>query len=152
MAALPHIQKSLNASYYRGGTSRALFFLQEDLPANRDDWKEIFCRTLGAPDPNGRELDGLGGGISSLSKICVVSSPTKPDIDVDFTFAQVGVKDGNVGYSSNCGNMTSAVGPFAVDAGVVDIDSVSPDAMATVKIFNTNTNKIIHSKFPINVD
>ena len=150
MAAASKIQKSLDASYYRGGTSRALFFRQEDLPATRDDWKGIFRGTLGSPDPNGRELDGLGGGISSLSKICVVGLSTRPDVDVDFTFAQVGVKDGKVGYSSNCGNMTSAVGPFAVDAGVVDIDRVCTGTQATVRIFNTNTNKMIHSNFAVN--
>ena len=141
----------MNASYYRGGTSRALFFRAQDLPQNRGQWDSIFCGTLGAPDPNGRQLDGMGGGISSLSKICVVGLSKRPGAHVDYTFAQVGIKDGKVDYSANCGNMTSAVGPFAVDTAMVDAAQVMTDSenQAMVKIYNTNTDKIIHSTFTI---
>lgn len=91
-------------------------------------------------------VDGLGGGISSLSKICVVGPSTHPEADVDYTFAAIGVKQWDVDYSSNCGNMTSAIGPFAVDNGLVTgIDN----GTVTVKIHNTNTGKIIHSTFPV---
>ena len=151
MARLAKKQNCLNASYYRGGTSRALFFREEDLPQSREQWKSIFCGTLGAPDPNGRQLDGLGGGISSLSKICVVGPSERPGADVDYTFAQVGVKDGTVDYSANCGNMTSAVGPFAFDTAMVDAAQVMTGSgnQAMVKIYNTNTDKIIHSSFAV---
>ena len=100
---------------------------------------------IGSPDPNGRQLDGLGGGISSLSKICVVGPSTHPDADVDYTFAAIGVKNLDVDYSSNCGNMTSAIGPFAVDTGLVE----RGDGEVMVRIHNTNTGKIIHSTFPV---
>ncbi|PWY77269.1 DUF453-domain-containing protein [Aspergillus sclerotioniger CBS 115572] len=138
-------QHQLPAAYYRGGTSRAVFFKQDDLPAERSKWDPIFRGVIGSPDPYGRQLDGLGGGISSLSKICVVGKPTHPDADIDYTFVSLGVKTPDVDYSSNCGNMISAVGPFAVDYGLV---SPGPDS-ACVRIHNTNTGKIIHASFPV---
>jgi len=139
-------QNRLPAAYYRGGTSRAIIFRQEDLPADRKEWEPIFCGAIGSPDPNGRQLDGLGGGISSLSKICVVGPSKHPEADVDYTFAAIGVKNLDVDYSSNCGNMTSAIGPFAVDTGMVKGNA---DGDMTVRIHNTNTGKIIHSTFPV---
>jgi 2-methylaconitate cis-trans-isomerase PrpF len=87
----------------------------------------------------------MGGGISSLSKVCIVGPSTHAEADVDYTFAAIGVKDLDVDYSSNCGNMTSAIGPFAVDSGLVE----GRDGMATVRIHNTNTGKIIHSTFAV---
>jgi 2-methylaconitate cis-trans-isomerase PrpF len=138
-------QNRLPAAYYRGGTSRAIIFRREDLPKDREEWEPIFCGAIGSPDPNGRQLDGLGGGISSLSKICVVGPSTHPDADVDYTFAAIGVKNLDVDYSSNCGNMTSAIGPFAIDTGMIE----KGDGEATVRIHNTNTGKIIHSTFPL---
>ncbi|KAH8811624.1 PrpF protein [Xylogone sp. PMI_703] len=143
-------QNRLPASYYRGGTSRAIFFQPKDLPPNRADWAPIFLGALGSPDPNGRQLDGLGGGISSLSKICVVGPSSREDADVDYTFAAIGVRDDEVDYSSNCGNMTSAVGAFAVDSGLFGVDvSSTEERDVTVRIHNTNTGKIIHSTFPV---
>ncbi|KAJ5722522.1 hypothetical protein N7488_000557 [Penicillium malachiteum] len=109
-------QHSLPAAYYRGGTSRAVFFKEEDLPQARSEWDTILRGVIGSPDPYGRQLDGLGGGISSLSKVCVIGKPTRPDADVDYTFISLGIKNTDVDYSSNCGNMISAVGPFAVDS------------------------------------
>ncbi|KAJ5512020.1 PrpF protein [Penicillium expansum] len=141
-------QHSLPAAYYRGGTSRAVFFKQEDLPPNRKDWAPIFRSVIGSPDPHGRQLDGLGGGISSLSKVCVVGAPTHAEADVDYTFISLGIENTDVDYSSNCGNMSSAVGPFAVDAHVFPLQDPSPDS-ASVRIHNTNTGKIIHSSFPV---
>ncbi|KNG91552.1 hypothetical protein ANOM_000071 [Aspergillus nomiae NRRL 13137] len=141
-------QKSLPAAYYRGGTSRAVIFKTEDLPTDRSAWDEIFRRVIGSPDPNGRQLDGLGGGISSLSKICIVGKSTTPDVDIDYTFVSLGVKNTHVDYSSNCGNMISAIGPFAVDSGLFP---VSPDGHEDVelRILNTNTGKVIRSRFPV---
>lgn len=141
-------QNSLPAAYYRGGTSRAVFFKQEDLPPNKEDWAPIFRSVIGSPDPNGRQLDGLGGGISSLSKVCVVGASTHDEADVDYTFVSLGIKNTDVDYSSNCGNMSSAVGPFAVDAHLFPLQNPSSDS-ASVRIHNTNTGKIIHSSFPV---
>ncbi|KAJ5735303.1 PrpF protein [Penicillium malachiteum] len=139
-------QHSLPAAYYRGGTSRAVFFKEEDLPQARSEWDVIFRGVIGSPDPYGRQLDGLGGGISSLSKVCVIGKPTRPDADVDYTFISLGVRNTDVDYSSNCGNMSSAVGPFAVDSGLYALKE--PDN-AVVRIHNTNTGKVIHSSFPV---
>ena len=141
-------QNRLPASYYRGGTSRAVFFQPKDLPTDRSKWNNIFLGVIGSPDPWGRQLDGMGGGISSLSKICVVGPSTHPDADVDYTFVAIGVKDDEVDFSSNCGNMTSAVGPFAVDAGLFPTE-LHNDGLVTVRIHNTNTGKFIHSTFKV---
>src|SRR5581483_8155115 len=109
-------------------------------------WDAIFLQIMGSPDANGRQLDGMGGGISSLSKGCVIGPPSGPDADVDHTFAQVGVREALVDYGGNCGNMSSAVGPFAVEEGIV---SAPADGEATVRIHNTNTGKIIVARFPV---
>jgi 2-methylaconitate cis-trans-isomerase PrpF len=98
---------------------------------------------IGSPDTNGRQLDGLGGGISSLSKVCVVGNSSHPEADVDYTFAAIGVKTDEVDFSSNCGNMTSAIGPFAAENGLVE----TTDGKTTVRIHNTNTGKLIHASF-----
>ena len=133
------------AAFMRGGTSKAIMFLERDLPSNRSLWDHIFAAALGSPDPNGRQLDGMGGGLSSLSKVCVIGPSTHPDADVDYTFAQVAIRGGTVDYSGNCGNMSSAVGPFAVDEGLAR----SNRAEAVVRIHNTNTRKIIISRFAV---
>ena len=138
-------QRKIPAVFMRGGTSKALVFRRDDLPEDRAEWDRIFLAALGSPDPNGRQLNGMGGGISSLSKICVVGPSERPDADVDFTFAQVGVDKEVVGYGANCGNMSSAIGPFAVDEGMVTADGDE----ATVRIYNTNTDKIIHARFAL---
>ncbi|MDH7794467.1 MULTISPECIES: PrpF domain-containing protein [unclassified Beijerinckia] len=143
-------QIAIPAVYMRGGTSRALFFHQRDLPPittpkDYRPWDPLFLAALGSPDPNGRQLDGLGGGISSLSKIAVIGPPTHPDADVDYTFAQVAIGQPVVGYRGNCGNISAAVGPFALDEGLVKADG----DRATVRIHNTNTGKIIVAHFPV---
>lgn len=136
-------QQSIPATFMRGGTSKALMVQPKDLPTDKKDWEALFCAAMGSPDPYGRQLDGMGGGVSSLSKVCIVGPSTHPDADVDYTFAQVAVKDQRVDYQGNCGNMSSAVGPFAVDQGLVQ----ATHPTTTVRIFNTNTQKIIHSTF-----
>src|ERR1700742_4847323 len=135
---------SLPAVFMRGGTSRAIMFHARDLP-DRAEWDPIFMAAMGSPDPNGRQLNGMGGGISSLSKVCVLAPSRRPDADVDYTFAQVQIREAAVDYRGNCGNMSSAVGPFAVDEGLVRTDGDT----AVVRIFNTNTGKIIRSTFPL---
>ena len=138
-------QLKIPAVFMRGGTSNAIVLRQSDLPADRTQWDEIFLAAIGSPDPYGRQLDGMGGGISSLSKVCVVGPPTRADADIDYTFAQVQVKDAKVDYSGNCGNMSSAMGPFAVDAGLIKVAG----KQAVVRIHNTNTRKIIHAHFAL---
>lgn len=138
-------QIRIPAAFMRGGTSNALVFHEKDLPRDRGLWDAVFLAAIGSPDPNGRQLNGMGGGISSLSKVCVVGAPSRDDADIDYTFAQVSVRDAEVSYGSNCGNMSSAMGPFAVDEGLVR----APGEEALVRIHNTNTNKIIHSRFAL---
>lgn len=119
-------------------------FHARDLPP-RGEWDPIFLAAMGSPDPNGRQLDGMGGGISSLSKVCVLGPPSRPDADIDYTFAQVQIREAAVDYRGNCGNMSSAVGPFAVDEGLVRPDGDT----AVVRIHNTNTQRIIRATFPL---
>ncbi len=138
-------QIKLRAVFMRGGTSKALMLRQVDLPRSRALWTPIFLAAMGSPDRNGRQLDGMGGGISSLSKVCVIGAPSRPEADVDYTFAQVSVKEASVDYSGNCGNMSAAVGPFAVDERIV----AASGEEATVRIHNTNTHKMIVARFPL---
>ena len=136
----------LRAVFMRGGTSKALMFHRRDLPPRQQDWSPIFLAAMGAPDPNGRQLDGMGGGLSSVSKVCIIGPPTHPEADVDYTFAQIGVDSATVDYGANCGNMSSAVGPFAVDEGLVNAPTEGP---VTVRIHNTNTHKLIVAHFMV---
>ena len=138
-------QKRVPAIFMRGGSSKGVFFHSSDLPEDKNKWNEIFLSVLGSPDPYGRQLNGMGGGISSLSKAVVIGPPTRPDADVDYTFAQVSVRDALVDYSSNCGNLSSAVGPFAIDTGLVDASATERE----VRIHNTNSRKLIVSRVPI---
>jgi 2-methylaconitate cis-trans-isomerase PrpF len=135
---------SIPAIFMRGGTSRAVMFHARDLP-DRTEWDPIFLAAMGSPDPNGRQLNGMGGGISSLSKVCILAPSDRVDADIDYTFAQVQIREPRVDYRSNCGNMSSAVGPFAVDEGIIRPNGHA----AIVRIFNTNTGKIIRSTFPL---
>lgn len=138
-------QHRIPAAFIRGGTSNAIVFHEKDLPADRAQWDAIFLAAMGSPDPNGRQLNGMGGGISSLSKVCVVGPSRRPDADIDYTFAQCSVREALVDYAGNCGNMSSAMGPFAVDEGLVTVEGDE----ALVRIHNTNTKKIIHARFPV---
>src|SRR6202048_2891482 len=136
---------TIPAAFMRGGTSKALMFHLRDLPTERAKWDRIFLAAMGSPDPYGRQLDGMGGGVSSVSKVCIIAPSARDDADVDYTFGQVLIKEPRVDYAGNCGNMLSAVGPFAVDDGLVN----SLGERADVRIYNTNTQKIIRSSFPV---
>jgi 2-methylaconitate isomerase len=138
-------QAFIPAIFMRGGSSKGVFFHARDLPTERDAQDAIFLAVLGSPDPYGRQLDGMGGGISSLSKAVIIGPPTHPDADVDYLFAQVAVDKPVVDWSSNCGNLSSAVGPFAVDEGLVRV----ADGEALVRIHQVNTKRIIHARFPV---
>ncbi len=139
-------EQRLPAVYMRGGTSRAVMFHARDLPADRAAWNAIFLAAMGVPDPNGRQLDGMGGGLSSLNKVCVIGPPSRSDADVDYTFVQLGVDQPLVDYGGNCGNMSAAIGPFAIEEGLVPCPS---DGEAAVLIHNTNTGKLIRARFPV---
>ncbi|MFO0182112.1 MAG: PrpF domain-containing protein, partial [Alphaproteobacteria bacterium] len=138
-------QAFIPAIFMRGGSSKGVFFHARDLPQDRAQQDAIFLAVLGSPDPYGRQLDGMGGGISSLSKAVIIGPPTHPDADVDYLFAQVAVDTPVVDWSSNCGNLSSAVGPFAVDEGLVRV----ADGEALVRIHQVNTKRIIHARFPV---
>ncbi|MBN7784958.1 methylitaconate delta2-delta3-isomerase [Ponticoccus gilvus] len=139
-------QLAIPAVFMRGGTSKALVLHRRDLPADETRWPALFAAMLGSPDPNLRQLDGMGGGISSLSKICIIGPATRPDADIDYTFAQVGVVDDSVDFSGNCGNMSSAMGPFAYDEGLV---GGPRDGETVVRIHNTNSGKVIAARFAV---
>ncbi len=129
--------------FMRGGTSKGCMFHREDLPENRGEWDSIFLQAMGDPDP--KQIDGLGGTVSSNNKIVIVWKSEEPDVDVEYLVGQVIVGKSQVDYKSNCGNMTAAVGPFAVEEGMVDI--VEP--VTTVRLLNRNTDKYINVTVPI---
>ncbi|MCJ2071191.1 PrpF family protein [Methylobacterium sp. J-030] len=142
MAARPG---TLPAVFMRGGTSKALMLHRRDVPGDLAAWEPVFLSAMDSPDPFGRQLNGMGGGVSSVSKICVVERSKRPDADIDYTFVQVVVREGRIDLSGNCGNMLSAVGPFAVDEGLIE----APDGAVRLRIYNTNTRKLIEASFAV---
>ncbi|KAK2008105.1 DUF453-domain-containing protein [Colletotrichum eremochloae] len=143
--------RSFPAIFIRGGTSNGLIVHRRDLPPE-NEWHRVLPAAMGSPDSYGRQLNGIGSGTSSTSKIVVLSPPSRPNVDVDYTFVQVGIKDGNLDMAGNCGNMSSAVGPMALDEGLVmdpPIEEVDGQQFATVRIFNTNTSKVISARFRV---
>jgi 2-methylaconitate cis-trans-isomerase PrpF len=140
-------QLRIPAVFVRGGTSKAIVFRAEDLPPDREERERIFLSALGSPDPHGRQLDGMDGGLSSLSKVAVVGPPSRGDADVDYTFHQVAIDRPFVDMSGNCGNISAAIGPFARQSGLAALRLA--DAEALVRIHNTNTGRIIESRFPV---
>ena len=138
-------QTRIPAVYMRGGTSRCLVFHEKDLPQPGAARDRILLGALGSPDPYARQLNGMGGGISSLSKACIIGPPTHPDAQVDYTFAQIEVKSPVVDYKGNCGNCSSAVGPFAIDERLVEVTG----SVTSVRVHNTNTRKIIVARVPV---
>lgn len=129
----------IEAAFVRGGTSKGLFFAQDWLPEDESDRNRVFAEALGSPDRFGRQLDGLGGGISSLSKVMVVSRSQREGVDLDYTFGQVAVDTGETDYAGNCGNLSSGVVPFALEAGLVK----ARDGRREFTLYNTNTAKIV---------
>lgn len=129
--------------YMRGGTSKGCMFLKEDLP-EREAWDDIFVQAMGSPDP--KQMDGLGGCVSSNNKIVVVSKSDKPGIDVEYLVGQSIVGQSKIDYKSNCGNMTAAAAPFAVEMGLVEHLT---EPTTVVHMFNLNTNKYIDVEVPV---
>jgi 2-methylaconitate isomerase len=142
-------QSWIKATFYRGGTSKGVFFHARDLPADRDACSRIFLDVIGSPDANGRQLDGMGGGISSLSKAVIIGPPTHPEADIDYTFIQLAVDKPVADWKGNCGNLSSAVGPFAIDEGLIKVRDGFGDGEQLVRIHQVNTKRIIHARVPI---
>ncbi|KMY03589.1 3-methylitaconate isomerase [Pseudomonas syringae KCTC 12500] len=151
MAHSPHIR--IPATYMRGGTSKGVFFRLTDLPeaaqvpgAARD---ALLLRVIGSPDPYEKQIDGMGGATSSTSKSVIVSRSSRPDHDVDYLFGQVSIDKPFVDWSGNCGNLSAAVGPFAITSGLVDPGRVPQDGVAVVRIWQANIGKTIIAHVPI---
>lgn len=146
-------QIKIPATYMRGGTSKGVFFALDDLPvaarvpgAARD---ALLLRVIGSPDPYGQQIDGMGGATSSTSKTVIVSRSTQPDHDVDYLFGQVAINKPFVDWSGNCGNLSAAVGPFAITSGLVDKARLPHDGMAVVRIWQANIGKTIIAHVPM---
>ncbi len=155
MAHVPQIK--IAATYLRGGTSKGVFFRLQDLPAAaqvpgaaRD---ALLLRVIGSPDPYGKQIDGMGGATSSTSKTVILSASSRPDHDVDYLFGQVSIDSAFVDWSGNCGNLSAAVGPFAISTGLVALEKVLPDGarsgVAIVRIWQANIGKTIIAHVPI---
>lgn len=121
----------------RGGTSKGAYILEDDLPKEREEWEPILLKLMGSPDK--KQIDGLGGSQSVTSKVAIVKKSSRADADVDYTFAQVSVDKPLVSYKGNCGNISSGVGPFAIERGLIE----AKEGTTSVRIFNTNTEKVI---------
>ncbi|MEC4612183.1 PrpF domain-containing protein [Tsukamurella tyrosinosolvens] len=135
----------VDATFMRGGTSKGLFFRESDLPPEGPERDGLFLRALGSPDGFGRQLDGMGGGLSSLSKIVVVRASARPGVDLEYTFGQAAIREPVIDYSGNCGNLSAAVVPFALGAGLIALD----DGDRTVVVHNTNTDKPIRVRLTV---
>ena len=134
--------KKLNCSIYRGGTSKGVFLLEEELNELSDDKDKVLLKIMGSPDV--RQIDGLGGAVSTTSKVAIISKERANEWDVNYTFAQVSIDEPLVSYAGNCGNISSAVGVFAIESGLVKASSPT----TTVKVYNTNTKKVIFEHIP----
>ncbi|QJQ05642.1 2-methylaconitate cis-trans isomerase PrpF [Undibacterium piscinae] len=151
MSYLPQIK--IPATYIRGGTSKGVFFRLQDLPAvaqvpgaARD---ALLMRVIGSPDPYGKQIDGMGGATSSTSKTVILSKSAKPDHDVDYLFGQVAIDKAFVDWSGNCGNLSAAVGSFAISAGLVDAARLPQNGVAVVRIWQANIAKTIIAHVPM---
>ncbi|WP_282371834.1 2-methylaconitate cis-trans isomerase PrpF [Pseudomonas sp. PS02290] len=146
-------QIKIPATYMRGGTSKGVFFLRDDLPkaaqtpgAARDT---LLLRVIGSPDPYAKQIDGMGGATSSTSKTVILSKSEKADHDVDYLFGQVAIDKSFVDWSGNCGNLSAAVGPFAISNGLVDPARIPRNGVAVVRIWQANIGKTIIAHVPM---
>ncbi len=151
MSSVPQIK--IPATYIRGGTSKGVFFRRQDLPeaaqepgAARD---KILLRVIGSPDPYGQQIDGMGGATSSTSKTVILDKSSQPDHDVDYLFGQVAIDKAFVDWSGNCGNLTAAVGAFAIASGFVAAERIPNNGVCVVRIWQKNIQKTIIAHVPI---
>ncbi|WP_335955120.1 2-methylaconitate cis-trans isomerase PrpF [Acinetobacter guillouiae] len=151
MSAAPQIK--IPATYMRGGTSKGVFFKLDDLPEraqiagqSRD---QLLLRVIGSPDPYGKQIDGMGGATSSTSKTVILAKSSQSNHDVDYLFGQVSIDKAFVDWSGNCGNLTAAVGSFAISNGLVAADRIPENGICTVRIWQANIHKTIIAHVPI---
>lgn len=151
MSSAPQIK--IPATYMRGGTSKGVFFKLDDLPEraqiagqSRD---QLLLRVIGSPDPYGKHIDGMGGATSSTSKTVILAKSSQPNHDVDYLFGQVSIDKAFVDWSGNCGNLTAAVGSFAISNGLVAADRIPENGICTVRIWQANIHKTIIAHVPI---
>ena len=129
----------------RGGTSKAVFFHDNHLPKDREVRDRVILAAYGSPDPNRRQIDGMGGAVSTTSKVAIISPSRDPEYDVNYEFGQVSIDQPIIGYRGNCGNISSAVGPFAIDEGLVR----AQEPITEVRIFQMNTKRLIVAEVPV---
>ncbi|HIE3933797.1 TPA: 2-methylaconitate cis-trans isomerase PrpF [Pseudomonas aeruginosa] len=139
-------QKRIPAIYMRGGTSKGVFFRADALPSDPKERDALLLRVVGSPDPYGKQIDGMGGATSSTSKVVIVGKSSRDGCDVDYLFGAVSIEDAVIDWSGNCGNLTSAVGPFAISEGLVDAPR---DGTAAVRIWQANISKEIVALVPM---
>ena len=146
-------QIKIPATYMRGGTSKGVFFRLKDLPeacqSPGEARDKLLLRVIGSPDPYQKQIDGMGGATSSTSKTVILAEPTQPDHDVDYLFGQVSIDKPFVDWSGNCGNLTAAVGAFAINSGFVAKDRIPENGTCTVRIWQANIKKTIVTHVPI---
>ncbi|WP_415906668.1 2-methylaconitate cis-trans isomerase PrpF [Neptuniibacter sp. QD72_48] len=151
MSHVPQIK--IPATYYRGGTSKGVFFRRQDLPEVAQQPGEardnILMRVIGSPDPYGQQIDGMGGATSSTSKTVILDKSSVADHDVDYLFGQVAINKPFVDWSGNCGNLTAAVGAFGISGGLVDPERIPENGICTVRIWQKNIKKTIIAHVPI---
>ena len=151
MSYVPQIK--IPATYIRGGTSKGVFFIVTDLPESAqvpgEARDKLLLRVIGSPDPYGKQTDGMGGATSSTSKTVILAKSDKPDHDVDYLFGQVSIDKPFVDWSGNCGNLTAAVGSFAIASGLVDADGLPENGTAIVRIWQKNIAKTIVAHVPM---
>ena len=146
-------QIKVPATYMRGGTSKGVFFRLQDLPEAAQQpgsaREALLLRVIGSPDPYGKQIDGMGGATSSTSKTVIISKSTQADHDVDYLFGQVSIDQAFVDWSGNCGNLSAAVGPFAISNGLIDPLRLPKDGIATIRIWQANIQKTIIAHVPM---
>ncbi|EIO4603833.1 2-methylaconitate cis-trans isomerase PrpF [Vibrio parahaemolyticus] len=146
-------QIKVPATYMRGGTSKGVFFNLEDLPPEAqvagEERDKLLLRVIGSPDPYGKQIDGMGGATSSTSKTVIVSRSSRDDHDVDYLFGQVSIDKPFVDWSGNCGNLSAAVGPFAIHAGLIPQERIPENGIVTVRVWQVNISKTILVHVPI---
>ncbi|ANB96925.1 2-methylaconitate cis-trans isomerase PrpF [Vibrio parahaemolyticus] len=146
-------QIKVPATYMRGGTSKGVFFNLEDLPPEAQVAGEardkLLLRVIGSPDPYAKQIDGMGGATSSTSKTVIVSRSSRDDHDVDYLFGQVSIDKPFVDWSGNCGNLSAAIGPFAIHAGLIPQDRLPENGIVTVRVWQVNISKTILVHVPI---
>ncbi|HAS6075548.1 TPA: 2-methylaconitate cis-trans isomerase PrpF [Vibrio vulnificus] len=146
-------QMKVPATYMRGGTSKGVFFNLADLPPEAqiagEKRDQLLLRVIGSPDPYGKQIDGMGGATSSTSKTVIVTTSSRADHDVDYLFGQVSIDKPFVDWSGNCGNLSAAVGPFAIHTGLIDEQRIPQNGVVTVKVWQANIGKTIEVHVPI---